>query len=77
MGYRSTAGIFMHVPEPLLGIATADQAFKPIKGIFPDFAFDACNAIFSELLKFTSSSRLDGVETLVDIKGLSIGESSD
>jgi len=39
---------------------------------------DARGARFSELLQFTDSSRLDGVETLVVInKGLGIGESSD
>jgi len=76
-GYKSTAGIFTHVLQPLLGTATADKAFKLINGILPDFAIDARGARFSELLQFTDSSRLDGVETLVDIKGLGIGESSD
>ena len=32
---------------------------------------------FRELLQITDSSRQDGVKTLVDIKGLRIGESSD
>ena len=65
-----TAGIFTHVPQPLLGTATADKAFKLINGILSDFAIDARGARFSELLQSTDSSRLDGVETtLVDIKG--------
>ena len=76
-GYKSTAGIFTHVLQPLLGTATADKAFKLINSILPDFAIDARGARFSELLQFTDSSRLDGVETLVDIKGFGIGESSD
>jgi len=75
-GYRSAAGIFTHVPQPFLGTATADKAFKLINGILPDLAVVARGARFSELLQFTDSSRLDGVETLVDIKGLGIGESS-
>ena len=33
-GYKLTAGIFTHVLQPLLGTATADKAFKLIKGIF-------------------------------------------
>jgi len=45
--------------------------------ILPDFVIDARGARFSELLQFTDSSRLDGVETLVDIKGLGIDESLD
>jgi len=71
-----TAGIFTHVLQPLLGTATADKAFEFINGILPDFAIDARGARFSELLKFTDSSCLDGVETLVDTKGLGVGESS-
>ena len=75
-GYKSTAGIFTHVLQPLLGTATADKAFKLINGIFPDFVIDARGPRFSELLEIMDSSRLDGVETLADIKGLGIGESS-
>ena len=74
-GYKSTAGIFTHVLQPLLGIATADKRFKLINGILPDFIFDARGPRFSELLEFMDSSRLDGAETLADIKGLGIGES--
>jgi len=48
-----------------------------IHGILPDFTIGARGARFSELLQFTDSSRLDGAETLVDMKGLGIGESSD
>jgi len=40
----------------------------------PDVALEVLGARFSELSKFMSSSRLDGVETLVDIKGLGNGE---
>jgi len=50
---------------------------KLINGILPDFVVDARGARFSELLCFTDLSRLDGVETFVDIKSLGIGESSD
>ena len=75
-GYMSTAGIFTHVFQPLLGTATADKAFKLINGILPDFVIDARGPRFSELLEFMDSSRLDGVETLADIKRLGIGESS-
>ena len=50
--------------------------FKLINGILPDFVIDARGPRFSELLGFMDSSRLDGVETLADIKGLGIGESS-
>jgi len=38
---------------------------------------DARGTRFSELLEFTDSSHLGGVETFVGIKGLVIGESSD
>ena len=48
----------------------------PGNGILPDFVTDARGPRFSELLEFMDSSRLDGVETLADIKGLGIGESS-
>jgi len=77
-GYRSTAGIFTHVLQPFRTV-TADKAskFKLINGILPDFVIDARGARFSELLQFTDWSRLDGVETLVEIMGLGIGESSD
>jgi len=61
----------------LFGTATADKAFKLITGHLPGFVIDARGARSSELLEFKGSSRLDGVETLVDIKGLGIGESSD
>ena len=46
------------------------KSFKLINGVLPDFVIDARGARFSKLLQFTDSSRLDGVETLVDIKGL-------
>jgi len=61
----------------LLRTATANKAFKLVNGILPDFAIDARGTRYSGLLQFTDSSRLDGVETLVDIKGVGIGESSD
>jgi len=61
-GLQLTAGIFTHVPQPLLRTATANKALRLINGIFPDFAIDARGARFSELLQFTGSSRLDGVE---------------
>ena len=76
-GHRPTAVIFTHVLQPLLGTATASKVFKPINGALPDFVTDARGARFSELLQFTDSSRLYGVETFVDIKGLGFGESSD
>jgi len=76
-GYKSIAGIFTHVLQPLLGTATADKALEIINCILLDFAIDARGTRFSELLQFTYPSRLDGVEALVDIKGLGIGESSD
>jgi len=57
--------------------ATADKAFKLINGTLPDFTIEARGARFSELLRFTDLSRLDSVGTLVDIKGLRIGESAD
>ena len=69
-GYKSTAGIFTHVLQPLLGTATADKAFKLINGIPPEFVIDARGARFSEFQQLVDSSRLDGVETLDDIKGL-------
>ena len=70
-GYKSTAGIFTHVLQPLLGTATTDKASKLINNsILPDFAIDARGASISVLLQFTDSSRLGGIETLVDIKGL-------
>jgi len=50
---------------------------KLIYGILRDFVIDSRGARFSKLLHFTGSSRLDDAETLVDIKGLGIGESSD
>ena len=62
-GYKSTAGIFTHYIQTLLGTATVDTAFKLINGILPDFTIDARNARFSELLQFTDSSRLYGAET--------------
>ena len=61
----------------MLRTATANKAFKLVNGILPDFAIDARGTRYSGLLQFTDSSRLDGVETLVDIKGVGIGESSD
>jgi len=61
----------------LLGTTAADKALKLINGILPNFAIDARCARFSEFLQFTYSSRLNGLETLADIKGLGIGESSD
>ena len=54
-GNKSTAGIFTHVPQPLLGTATADKAFKLINGILPDFVIDARGPRFSELLEFMDS----------------------
>jgi len=47
---KSTAGIFTHVLQFLLGTATADKSFKLINGILPDFSIDARGARFSELL---------------------------
>ena len=44
MGYKSTARIFMHVTQPLLGLRQADKAFKLVNGILPDFAIDARGA---------------------------------
>ena len=72
-GYKSTAGIFTHLFRPFLGTATAEKAFELINVILSDSAIDARGARFSEPLQFKDSSRLDGVETLVDIKGLGIG----
>ena len=46
-GYKSTAGIFTHVLQPLLGTATADKAFELINGILPDFVIDARGPRFS------------------------------
>jgi len=60
----------------LLGTTTADKAPKLINGILPNFVIDARGARFNELLKLTGSSRLDGAETLIGIKGLGIAESS-
>ena len=54
-GYKSTAGIFTHVPQPLLGTATVNKAFKLINGIFPDFVIDARGPRFSELQKHMDS----------------------
>jgi len=68
---KSTAAIFTHVPQPLLGADTAD---KLINGTLMGFDIGARGARFSELFTFLDSSRLDGVETLVDIKGFGIGE---
>ena len=68
---KSTAAIFTHVPQPLLGADTAD---KLINGTLLGFDIGARGARFSELFTFLDSSRLDGVETLVDIKGFGIGE---
>ena len=60
-GYKSTAGIFTHVPQPLLGTATADKAFRLIDCILPDFAIDARRgARFSDLLEFMDSSITSG-----------------
>jgi len=49
-GYRSTAGIFTHVPRSLLRTATADKALELISGILPDLVIDARGARPSELL---------------------------
>ena len=49
-GHKSTAGIFTHVLQPLLGTATADKAFELINGILPGFAIDSRGARFGELL---------------------------
>ena len=75
--HKYLAGICTHFLQPLLGTATADKALKLINGTLPDFAIDASGARSSELLQLSDSPRLDGLETLADIKGLGIGESSD
>jgi len=64
-GYKSTAGIFTHVLQPLLGTETVDRAFKLINGILPGFSIDARGARFSELVQYTISSRLDGAEAFL------------
>ena len=45
-GYKSTAGIFTHVLQPLLGTAAVDKAFKLINGILSNFAIDTRGARF-------------------------------
>ena len=75
-GYKSTAGIFTRLLEPLLGTVAANMAFRLNNGILPGFAIDARGSRFSKLLKITNFSRLESAQTLVDIKGSGIGDSS-
>ena len=67
-GYRSAAGLFTRVLQPLLGTAA-------VRSSLSKFRFKSSFRI-SPFLEFTDSSRLDGSEALVDIKSLRIGESS-
>ena len=69
---KVNAGTFTHVLQPLLGTTTANKASELINGILPGFVIDARGARLSEFLQFTDSSRLGGVVTLVDTKGLGI-----
>jgi len=49
-GYKSTAGIYTHVLQPLLGTAAADIRFGLIKGIIPDFLWAPFTALSAAVI---------------------------
>jgi len=61
--YKSTAGIYMHVPQPFLGTAAVEKAFRLIDGILPALLSTPVEQDSARILQFKDSSRPGGVES--------------
>jgi hypothetical protein len=76
-GSITTAGIFTHLLQAFNGDPSpSTDHVKLVNGILPDMLLDARGPMSNEFSDVTGSTFFDFVETLFDVKGLGISESS-
>ena len=76
-GHPSTAGIFTHLlQEYNATLHPSKEAVQLVNGILPDMLLNATGPLANEFSSVTCSTFFDYVETLLDVKGYGLGESS-
>ena len=76
-GSKTTAGIFTHLLQVFnASPSPSSENVKLVNGILPDMLLDARGPMSNEFSDVTGSTFFDRVQTLFDVKGFGISESS-
>ena len=76
-GTKTTAGIFTHLLQAFnANPSPSSEHIRLVNGTLPDMLLDARGLMSNEFSDVTGSTFFDFVETLFDVKGYGISESS-